>query len=339
MKRSVTIHDIAKSLNIDSSTVSRALNGSLRVGEKTKNKVRQKAKEMGYQRNLLASSLRASKTMTLGVVVPFISRNFFAEAIDSIEQVASSKGFRVIISQTHDSLDVEKEIVKGFFMNRVDGILISPTQSTRNDEHLKIFIDNNIPVVLFDRFYKKSCISKVILDDKKATFNLTEHIIKHGRKNIFYITGNLKSAMYQERFCGYKEALKKHNINIDNSLVKSIDLYPKNAIDVLKEILSNHKNIPDAILCANDVTALAMMKYIEENTNMKVPDDIAIAGFSNELASSVIKPGLTTVNQNSHKIGEESCKMLLNFIENKKDVFPEKEIIIKSELIIRGSTA
>ena len=339
MKKNITIHDLARVLGIDSSTVSRALSDSPRVGIKTKEKVKAMAKEMGYQRNLLASNLRTSKTMTIGVVVPFVSRHFFSEAIDGIEQVASKKGYRVIISQSRDVFDKEKQILEGLFMNRIDGLLISPTQDTRDGEHIGQFIQHKIPVVLFDRFYENSNLSKVVLADRKATYMITEHLIKQNRKKIFHIAGDLGSAMYQERCLGYKNALFDNGLEYKDSFVKSIELFEDVAIEALKEILKDKNNIPDAIVCVNDVTALAIIRYLNNNTEYNVPNDIAIAGFSNEPASAFITPGLTTVDQHPFEIGEISSKMLFEFIDDKfSGELSSKTIVVQPELIIRGST-
>ncbi len=340
MTKNITIHDLAKVLGIDSSTVSRALSDSPRVGAKTKEKVKAKAKEMGYQRNLLASNLRTNKTMTIGVVVPFISRHFFSEAIDGIEQVASEEGYRVIISQSRDSFAKEKEILDGLFMNRIDGLLISPTQDTRDGEHLNQFSQNKIPVVLFDRFYENSNMSKVVLADRKATYMITDHLIKQGKKKIFHLAGDLESTMYKERCTGYKNALFDNGIKYEKSYVKSIELYADNAVVAMKEILEDKNNIPDAIVCVNDVTALAIIKYLNESTEYNVPEDIAIAGFSNEPASAIITPGLTTVDQHPFEIGKTSSEMLFEFIKDKySGDLSSKTVVIQPELIIRGSTA
>lgn len=339
MKKNITIHDIAKELKLDSSTVSRALSNNPRVGERTKLRIIKKANELGYHRNLMASNLRTNKTMTIGVVVPYISRHFFSEAIDGIEQTVSKKNYRVIISQSHDKFEIEKEIVNGLFMNRVDGLLISPSMGTHNKDHIQLFINNNIPVVLFDRYYKDDTISKVIFEDKKGAYDLTQHLIDNDCKKIFHIAGNLNSEIYNKRFQGYKEALENNNLKYNSSYVKSINLHPEKAVEVIKDILKDKDNIPDGIVCANDHSALAIMKYLDEYTNYNVPKDIAIAGFSNEPASKIIKPGLTTVDQQSFAMGKAASKMLLNYIADKENAFLQSNtVVIKSELIIRDST-
>ena len=339
MKKNITIHDLAKALDIDSSTVSRALNDSPRVGIKTKEKVLKLAKEMGYQRNMMASNLRTNKTMTIGVIVPHISRHFFSGVIDGIEQIASGRDYRVIISQSRDDHDIEKKLVDGMYMNRIDGLLISPTQDTRDGDHLKVFTDQDIPVVLFDRYYENSNLSKVVLDDRKATYIITDHLISQGRKDIVQLAGALSSAMYKQRFHGYRDALLDNDIAYRKDYVKSIELTSEGAVTAIKEILDSSEPLPNAILCVNDITALAVMKYLDENTDIKVPEDIAVAGFSNELASGFIKPGLTTIDQHSFDMGTIATEMLFEFIKAKGDQFKaNRTIVVKPDLIIRGST-
>lgn len=338
MKKKTTIHDLARLLNIDSSTVSRALNNSPRVGEITKKKVLDLAKEMGYQRNLLASNLRTNKTMTIGVVVPFISRHFFSEAIDGIEQAASQKDFRVIIAQTNDDFEKEKHIIAGMFMNRIDGLLLSPTLGTPSGNHLNIFLDNEIPVVLFDRYYENARINNVMIEDRNAAQMVTEHLIENGCRNLVHLTGNLDAIIYKKRMKGFKEGLISNGLEFNEDMVYSIPLLPDHAVEFIKKLINQKKPLPDAIMCANDVTALAIMKYLDEHTKIKVPDDIAITGFSNEPASSIIKPELTTVDQHSFEMGRKAASMLLDSIESNDDYLSRQTVVVKSRLIIRGSS-
>ncbi|MEN8194806.1 MAG: LacI family DNA-binding transcriptional regulator, partial [Bacteroidota bacterium] len=317
MSKKVTIHDLAKVLGINSSTVSRALNNSPKVGEDTKEKVWAKAKELGYQRNLLAANLRKSVTMTIGVVVPFISRKFFNDVIDGIERMAREKNYRIIITQSHDDVDLEKEAIEGLFMNRIDGLLISPSFQSETDTFLSQYYDNNIPVVVFDRYFKKSKLPRVTINDRGIANDLTEHVIKTGKKKVFNVIGNLSAEMYKERNKGYLEAMENNGLMVDDSYVKSIELNSENGVQLLKEILADKDNIPDAIICGNDVTAIGMMSYLDKNTDLRVPEDISIAGFSNEPASEIIKPALTTVNQHALEIGRVSCAMVLKMIEEK----------------------
>lgn len=337
--KNITIYDLAKELDLDSSTISRALSDSPRVGKKTKERVLKKAQELGYARNMMASNLRNNKTMTIGVVVPYISRHFFSEAIDGIEQVVASKDYRVIISQSHDDFETEKNIVEGLFMNRVDGLLISSTMETPNAKHFELFHKNKIPVVLFDRYFENGGYSKVIFEDKKGAFDLTQHMITGGCKKIFHLAGDLESQIYKQRYLGYKEALEKSGLEFDESFVKSSSLNKEDAIKIIKNILKDKRNLPDAFVCGNDVSALAIMKYLDEKTDLKIPDDISIGGFSNEPASDLIRPGLTTIDQHPFIIGKTAAEMLLSFISDKEKAFQTSNtVVVRSELIVRGST-
>ena len=198
--KKATIHDIARALNIDSSTVSRALNNSLRVTQKTKDKVIAKANELGYQRNHLASNLRKSKTYTLGVIVPRISRHFFSSAIAGIEETAYQAGYNVVICQSLEELDREKKIAETLLANRVDGVLISISMETNNYEHLLALRQRNIPIVFFDRHCDIPDSSNVLIDDFHAGFNATEHLILNGSKHIVHFSGTQNLDIYRNRY-------------------------------------------------------------------------------------------------------------------------------------------
>ena len=189
IKGKITIHDISKALEIDSSTVSRALNNSPRVSKKTKTKILKKAKELGYQRNSLASKLRTNRSNTIGVIVPRISRHFFAAVISGIEETAYDAGYDVIICQSLDNYEREKKLVETLLANRVDGILISISMETTNYSHFKNYIDNGFPIIYFDRPCEVDKNTNVIINDFKASFEATEHLILNGCKNIVHFSG------------------------------------------------------------------------------------------------------------------------------------------------------
>jgi len=204
----VTIHDIAKLLNIDSSTVSRALNDSSRVSKKTKDKIVAKANELGYQPNHLASSLRKSKTHTFGVIVPRISRHFFSSAISGIEEMAYKAGYNVIICQSLEALEREQNLVDTLLANRVDGVLISISMETKNYDHLLGLKNTGIPYVFFDRHCDIPEHSNVRIDDFQAGFDATTHLIEKGSRCIAHFSGPLDMEIYKNRCNGYKAALE-----------------------------------------------------------------------------------------------------------------------------------
>ncbi len=332
----VTIHDIAEILGINSSTVSRALNNSSRVAKKTKEKIINKANELGYQRNHLASNLRKSKTFTLGVIVPRISRQFFSSAIAGIEETAFKSGYNVIICQSLESLEREHSIVDTLLANRVDGVLISISMETKNYNHLQGLKQRNIPIVFFDRHCNIPGNSNVVINDFEAAFTAAEHLISKKCKEISHFAGPQNLEIYKNRFRGYKAALKKHSLPFRKELVITSRLMEKDGSDNVKKMLALPYKV-DGIFCANDVVAIGSIKYLKKQ-NIRIPEDVAVVGFSNESISSVIEPALTTINQPGLEIGITATNLLLEKIVNESKNLVSETIIVKTNLIERKST-
>lgn len=335
-KNKVTIHDIAKALSIDSSTVSRALNNSERVKQKTKDLVLEKAKEMGYQPNVLASNLRKKKTSTIGVIVPRISRHFFSSAISGIEETAYEAGYNVIICQSLEKLDREKNIINTLLANRVDGVLMSISMETKDYSHLEGVKKQGTNLVFFDRHCDVPNNSNVLIDDFKGGYDATEHLINKGCKSIAHYSGPQNLEIYKNRFKGYKAALKKYGLDFKEELVITSKLMEKDGLENTKKLLGLAYKV-DGIFSANDVAAIGAIKFLKQE-NIKIPEDIAIVGFSNESISSVIEPSLTTMNQSGFEIGKTAANLLLSQIASKADKIENKTIILTPNLIERKST-
>ena len=336
-KRKTTIHEIAKALKIDSSTVSRALNNSNRVTQKTKSKVLLKAKELGYHPNLLASNLRKNKSNTIGVIVPRISRHFFSSAIAGIEEMAFVKGYNVIICQSLEELEREQRIVGNLISNRVDGVLVSVSMETADGEHLKHFEQNNIPLVFFDRHCEVlSYNSKVLIDDELAAYEATVHLINKGCKKIVHFSGPQTLEIYKNRLKGYKKALKSQRISFDRKLVITSRLMERDGYDSIKRLLNDNVGV-DGIFSANDMAAIGAIKYLKSIGKI-IPDEIAIVGFSNEPMSEVIEPSLTTIDQSGFEIGKTACNLLFYTIANKEVKTKHQTVILKPILIERESS-
>ncbi len=335
--KKTTIHEIAKALGLDSSTVSRALNDSDRVKPKTKKKVFEKAMEMGYTPNLLASNLRRNKSNTIGVVVPRISRYFFSSTISGIEEIAYKAGYNVIISQSLEKLEREQKIIKNLMANRVDGILISVTIETDDSTHLSDCFDQGTPLVFFDRHLNgMKQTGKVIIDDVRGGFEATEHLIQQGCKKIAHFTSPLHVEIYNNRHKGYRQALEKYKLPYDENLVLISRLLEEDGYGLAKKVIEEFDSI-DGIFSANDFAAIGAMKYLK-SIDKKIPEEMAIAGFSNEPTSQVIEPSLTTVDQSGMEIGKIACKLLLDSIANGDQLVENQTIMINPKLIKRGST-
>lgn len=335
--KKTTIHEIAKALNVDSSTVSRALNDSDRVKAKTKKRVLDKAQELGYSRNMLASNLRRNKSNTIGVVVPRISRHFFSSTIAGIEAVASQAGYNVIICQSLEEIDRERKIIRNLMANRVDGILISVTMETHDNSHLTDCFDNGTPLVFFDRHVAgMKQTGKVLIDDLQGGFEATEHMIEQGCRKIAHLTAPLDVEIYKNRHKGYRSALEKYNLDYDKNLVFVSKLSKEDGYRLADKIVKELDGV-DGIFSANDFAAIGAMNYLK-SMGKKIPEDMAIVGFSNEPTSAVIEPSLTTVDQSGEEIGRLACNLLLDYFENGNTLVNDKTIMLQPKLIVRDSS-
>lgn len=332
MAKKVTIKDIARELNTNYSTVSRALNNHPRISEETKSAVKLKAKQMGYKPNLLAQQLKSGHSKTIGLIVPRINRVFFSNVIDGIESVAKKNGYNVLICQSYESAEEEYRNIQTLLSNNIAGLIISFTRETYTSEALSSVQKHDIPLVLFDRTLNDSTVSKVINDNYYGAYQLTTHLLQQGYKKIVHFSGPLHLVSYKERLEGYQDALLDHNIEIDRSLIIENILTREKGFNTAKEL---HKAglLFDAVFSASDFSALGAMLYLKE-AGKRVPDEVAISGFANEPFTELL--GITSIEQFSKNIGEKSAELLLKQIKTSST--EHETIKIKPELIIRKST-
>jgi LacI family transcriptional regulator len=335
-KKKATIHDIARELKIDSSTVSRALSNSSRVKQQTKDLVDEMARKLGYQPNIMASNFRKNKSNTIGVIVPRISRHFFSSVIEGIDDIAYGEGYNLIICQSMDEIEREKDLIKTLLANQVDGVLISISMETQSVEHLIQLEEKGIPMVLFDRVHDELRSCKVVIDDYEASFQATEHLINNGAKRIAHFAGPADVSIYSGRLNGYRKALEKHGLEADDELILTSRLMDEDGIRCAEELMKLPQ-LPDAIFVANDIAAIAAMKLLKSK-GIRIPEDIAIVGFSNEPIASVMEPSLTTMDQPGFDIGKEASRLLLDQIKNPDHKLNNEKVTVKSTLIVRESS-
>ncbi len=333
-----TIKDIAKKLKISPSTVSRALRDHPDISKETKSKVKTLAQKIDYQPNSIAQSLKARKTHTVGVIVPEIRHDFFSTVISGIEDVAYDRGYTILVSQSHENEEKERLNIKAMISNRVDGLMISISQNTKNKEPFQSLKRQKIPFVFFDRAFKDDDFkaSMVVVDDFEGAQTAVEHLIEKGYRRIAHLAGPKFIPISRERLKGYKSALKKHNIRYDKQLVIQGGFNEEDGIIGFQKLLQL-KKMPDAIFAVNDPVAIGAFMQIKQN-GLKIPDDIALVGFSDNPVMSLIEPAVTTVKQPMYEIGQVAAKLLLEQIENDQGTFKPREEILKTELIIREST-
>lgn len=334
-KKRVTIYDIAKKLNVSSTTVSRALSDHHSIGKKTKKAVREMAREMNYQPNTIASSLRKNKTNTIGVLIPRINRPFISSFISGIEEVANKAGYNVLISQSHDSYEREVANASSFVSSRVDGIIASLAMETTDYSHFAQFDSYHIPLVLADRVCEDLVVDKVVIDNFSAAFNATEHLIESGYRRIAHFAGSSTRNVYKERIEGYIAALKKHGLPVDDNLIINGFLSREEGEEAAKKLLSLDVR-PDAIFSANDTAAVSAMIYVQ-NQGLRIPEDLAFVGFNDDPIATIVQPPLTSVSHPALEIGKYAAERILKRIENPK-LGPAEDIVLKTSLKVRQSS-
>lgn len=335
MGSEVTLKQIADELGVSAMTVSRAINNRSNVDQKTKERILDKAKEMGYMPNHIAKSLVSKKSYTIGVVVPEIAHSFFAQAIQGIEEVIFKDNYQLLLTHSAEQEDREQYALQTLQSKRVDGILISSAETVKDYRFYQRIVESNTSLVFFDRCVEDIGASCVSVDDRTAAYNITGHLIDHGYKKIAHLGGPLNLSISQERLKGYKKALKDNQIPIDKNLIVKSGFHEKGGYEAMDKLLKVHKTKPPrAIFAVNDPAAFGAMEAIYRR-GFSIPGDIAIVGFSDEIRSSLMKSPLTTVHQPAYDLGKKAAQKLIRKIENEDE--PVENIQVLTSLKIRAS--
>lgn len=330
----ITIKDIAIQLNISKSTVSRALAGDGNVSAETRDKVMALADELGYKRNELAANLRHNQSRTIGIIVPEMLTPFFLYVIISIQKVLNENGFKVIITQSYEDIQAELYNLQLMDDYRVDGIIISICHKDQNVEEYMRLEKKGVPIVFFDRVPPDMYASKVIVNDYKKSFFMVEHLIRSGRKRIVHLAGPDRIPNTTERKRAYRDALAKFKIPYDPELVIDGENERSEGERVIKNFLK--RNIPfDAIFCFGETLAIGALNYLKSE-GIKIPEDVAICGFSGTYLGTIVTPQLTAVQQPFEEMGKVSAELMIERLNNPD--MPCKTITLDAEMIIRQST-
>lgn len=337
MGKEITIYDIASHLKLSAATVSRALNNHPAINERTKVLVNTKAEELGYRSNKFASNLRKQTTNTIGVIVPRLNSYIMSTVIAGMEKVANDEGFNLIISQSLESQKKEIANTKTMFNSRVDGLLVSVAFDTDSFEHFQPFLKKKIPLIFFDRIFENSDCPDIVIDNMKAGYEATKHLIEQGRSNILHITGSLKRNVYADRLKGYQQALAEFNLpqKPENIWVTALSL---EAGKEVAQRINALESKPDALFIASDLCAVACISALKE-MGIDVPNDISVVGFNNDPVAQVIAPKLTTIHYPAKEMGEIAIKSMINHLKGTMNLDKTNTIMLRSELIIRASSS
>ena len=334
----LTMKDIARELGISVATVSRALKDSPRISAERRAAIQQYAREHNFTPNMIAESLRHSRIQpmkVIGVIIPEFAHYYFSSILSGIEEEASAHGYRIMVAQSNEQYEREVKICKSFYENKVCGIIVSQAKDTHRYDHFQQLIDTGIPLVFYDRICTGVNASRVVVDDYMGAFNAVSHLIETGCNRIAYYGSAMTLEISKNRYNGYKDALLKHGIQPDPELVRLCD-NRTDAESITPEML-NSSAPPNGFFAVNDDTAIGIL-YTAKRMGFRVPEDISICGFTNGQRAIACDPMLTTVEQRGTKVGEEAADILIGHVEGTIPPGKIERRIIRTRLIIRGTT-
>jgi LacI family transcriptional regulator len=335
----ITIKDIAKALGLSTSTVSRALRGSYEISAETKKLVLEYAEKLNYRPNPIAQSLKEKRSRSIGIIVCEIANNFFSQAINGIESVAYKKGYYVIISQSHESYEREVSNAQYLASRSVDGLLVSLSTETTDLSHLKKLHEKGLPIVFFDRVTEEMQTHKVIANNFNGAYQATEHLLRSGFKRIAHVTISPHLSITKQRLDGYKAALADNGVPFDDSLVKYCK-YGGLIISETEQAIDALLHLPkkvDAIVAASDRLSTGCLSALARK-NVKIPDDMALVGFTNSPLTEVFHPSMSSIRQPAFEMGQVAMEMLIQIIESRRPVTEFETRVLNTELTIRAST-
>ena len=336
MKQKITIKTIAKELGVSTSTVSKALRDSHEISIDTKDKIKAYAAMFNYKPNSLALQLRNQKTKLIGVILPRIVHHFFSTVIKGIEQGASEKGYHIMVCFSNESYKKEVENLKVLSNGSVDGLIVSiakETLETKDFTHFKDLVNEEIPLVLFDRVVDEVLCDKVVVDDVGAGYKATKYLLNQNSLKIALITTPEHVNVGTLRRQGYEKALSEKGISVNKKLI--IEIEEKENIKAQIERVFDQDI--DAVFAVNEIYAATAMRIAKEK-GYKVPQEFSVIGFTDGLISEYSSPSITTIAQHGLEMGKQAVEVLIERIEKEAEVYEPKKIVISSNLKLREST-
>lgn len=336
MSKKITIYDLAKILKVSPGTVSRSLNDHPSISEKTKARVVAMANELGYKTNKFAANLSKQQTNTIGVIVPRLNSNFMSTMLAGIEKIVNEAGYNLIISQSLESMEKEKLNAKTLYNSGVDALLVSLAYDTSNFDHFTPFIQHKIPLLFLDRVHDLPNSSTLIIDNRAAGYEATEHLIQQGCRNLLYVGGNQKRNVYSDRFKGFRDALIKNTLELNESNVLESDL-STNSIGTVVDHIKNSKKQIDGLFVTNDTFAAHLTKALTTE-GYKIPEDIKIIGFNNDPVSELVTPTLSTIDYPGYDMGVLAGQSVISHLNGSINFESANTITLRHKLIKREST-
>ena len=334
----MTMKDIARELGISVATVSRALKDSPRISEDRRRAIQAYAREHNFYPNAIGEALRHSKVMpqrVIGVIVPEFTHYYFSSILKGIEGAASARGYNIMVATSDERYEREARICESFHRYKVCGVIVSQAKDTRDYSHYQKLIDAGIPMVFYDRICTGVNASRVVVDDYMGAYNAVTHLIETGCRRIAFYGSPMQLEISKNRYNGYKDALLRHGLAVDDEIVRTCDNRADAEVLTPELLALDHR--PDGFFAVNDDTAIGIL-YTCKRAGLRVPDDVAVCGFTNGQRAVACDPMLTTVEQRGHRVGEEAAEILMDKVEGLTPLDRVEKRVVRTRLIIRGTT-
>ncbi|SFQ24101.1 transcriptional regulator, LacI family [Hymenobacter arizonensis] len=328
--------DLARELGVSMTTISRALSDHHSIGPATKQAVLKLAKKLNYQPNHLAAALRKGKSKLLGVIVPYIEGRFFASVVHGIETAASKAGFSVIICQSSEDVAQERKNLETLLSAQVAGILISVSRTTVDFRHFEKVRKHGVPLVFFDRILEGDNVNAVLLNDREGAYQATRHLLEQGCRRVAHFAGLQHLNIYKNRRQGYLDALQSYGLEPDETLIKDCDMTLEGGTGCMAELLKL-SSPPDAVFSAGDSAVLGALQLLKSR-GIRVPQDVALAGFSNEALTLVAEPMITSVDQRTEEMGQAAFRLFTELVAAEGTSFSQRQVVLQPQLFVRASS-
>lgn len=334
----MTMKDIARELGISVATVSRALKDSPRISEERRRMIQQYASEHNFTPNVIAESLRHSRVQpsrVIGVIVPEFTHYYFSSILTGIEEAAIARGYYIMVALSNEQYEREVRICETFHRLKVCGVIVSQAKDTRRYDHFQKLIDSRMPLVFYDRICTGIDTNRVVVDDYMGAFNAVNYLIGTGCRRIAFYGGPRQLEISKNRYNGYRDALLKNGLALDEHMILSCD--NRQDAELMTPDLFDGDYYPDAFFAVNDDTAIGIL-YTVKRMGLRVPEDISICGFTNGQRAIACDPMLTTVEQRGKRVGEEAAEILIDKVEGLSPIDKVEKRVVRTRLIIRGTT-
>lgn len=332
MQKDVTIKDIALQTKFSVNTVSRALRNMPDISKRTKAAILAKAKEMGYKKNFMASTLRTNKSHIIGVIMPDIKNPIYGGIYKGIESVSNKNGYTLFLANSNEKAAEEKREINAMLSHMVDGIILCPTME--NTENFEFLRNSTTPFVLVGRTFAGKPANSVVNNDKRGGYLACEHLISKGHHSFLYLTGPLYISSCIDRRDGFLQCMNEHNIPESRLKVSITNPTVADAYTAMRALLEEGFN-KRAIFAFSDFMALGVLKALRE-FDIAVPEQVAVIGYDDLEFCDLTTPGLTSIDLYKYRLGVCGMELMLEVLQKKQGA-SDKQIVLEPSLIVRGS--